>query len=110
MIAPDFEVDDQHKNGLPRVVLVAGGAGFIGSNLCRRLLDAGDRFELVCQHPLTPCTTQTIRPDTHLNQSRPAFLASGVRQRISNVTLPIACPLSKKACASATLSSGKVCA
>lgn len=35
--------EEPRKNNRGRTVLVAGGAGFIGSNLIRRLLDAGDR-------------------------------------------------------------------
>ena len=40
---PELEIDIPKSGVQPRVVLVAGGAGFIGSNLCRRLLEAGDR-------------------------------------------------------------------
>ncbi|WP_420568611.1 GDP-mannose 4,6-dehydratase [Thalassovita sp.] len=40
---PRFEAADQTANAFARVVLITGGAGFIGSNLSRRLLDAGDR-------------------------------------------------------------------
>jgi len=31
-------------------ILVAGGAGFIGSNLCRRLIDDGDAYVICCDN------------------------------------------------------------
>lgn len=34
-------------------VLVAGGAGFIGSNLCRRLIDDGDAYVICCDNLYT---------------------------------------------------------
>jgi len=44
---PDFDVSDETADDTAQhIVLVAGGAGFIGSNLIRRLLKQGDR--VVC--------------------------------------------------------------
>lgn len=34
-------------------ILVAGGAGFIGSNLCRRLIDGGDAYVICCDNLYT---------------------------------------------------------
>ena len=31
-------------------ILVAGGAGFIGSNLCRRLVDDGNTYVICCDN------------------------------------------------------------
>jgi len=41
-------------------VLVAGGAGFIGSHLCARLLEAGD--EVVCLDNLLTGREQNLAP------------------------------------------------
>ncbi|PTQ71990.1 NAD-dependent epimerase/dehydratase family protein [Celeribacter persicus] len=40
---PQFSLATSENRSSQRVVIVAGGAGFIGSNLCRRLLAQGDR-------------------------------------------------------------------
>lgn len=43
---PEFERISGKEEGSDRVVMVSGGAGFIGSNLCQRLLESGD--QVIC--------------------------------------------------------------
>ncbi len=44
---------------MPRIV-IAGGAGFIGSHLCRRFLDAAPGNEVLCVDNLITGTTRNI--------------------------------------------------
>lgn len=79
--------------GAPRVVLVTGGAGFIGSNLCRRLINAGDR--VICIDNLETGRTDNIEgllphPDFEffLHDIVDPFTVSGRIDRIYNLACP----------------------
>ena len=50
---------DGRKRGMKKRVLVTGGAGFIGSNLCKTLLDAG--HEVICLDDLSSGAYGNIR-------------------------------------------------
>ena len=51
----------QRSSQTPRTrVLVTGGAGFVGSHLCRRLLDRGD--SVICADNYFTGTRESIAP------------------------------------------------
>src|SRR5581483_11174879 len=62
-------------------VLVAGGAGFIGSNLCRRLLDEGN--DVVCVDNLVTGRRKNIEP--LMADARFAFLERDVIQPLEGI-------------------------
>ncbi|MHC2337692.1 UDP-glucuronic acid decarboxylase family protein [Bradyrhizobium sp. USDA 4454] len=81
----------------PRVVLITGGAGFIGSHLCDALLRRGNR--VICVDNLLTGTLDNIRP--LLNHPRFAFLQHDVRDPLSiagpvDQIYSLACPASPR--------------
>ncbi len=90
---PDFGSGGKKLTGTPRVVVVAGGAGFIGSNLCRRLLDDGDR--VICVDNLETGRTVNIAgliPHAnfrfYLHDIVEPFAIDGPVDRIYNLACP----------------------
>ena len=81
--------------GHPYISLVAGGAGFIGSHLCRRLLDEGR--QVVCIDNLQTGSIRNIQP--HINHPRFQFVNHDIVQpyvdseRIDEI-YNLACPAS----------------
>ena len=66
-------------------VLVAGGAGFIGSNLCKRLLD--NNYKVICLDNFITSDRKNIKD--LLNNSQFTFLEQDVTKLISNFQFPI---------------------
>lgn len=63
-----------------QTVLVAGGAGFIGSHLCERLLS--DKFQVVCVDNLLTSSKKNIEP--LLNNPNFTFVEQDITEPISN--------------------------
>lgn len=90
------KVDNGHAASA-RVVVVAGGAGFIGSNLCRRLLAEGDR--VICVDNLDTGRSENIAallPDPafqfFLHDIVKPFTIAGPVHRIYNLACPASPP------------------
>jgi hypothetical protein len=66
-----IEHSNQYTESFNRISLVAGGAGFVGSHLCNRLLDSG-YAEVVCVDNLQTGSLRNI--EGHLNNPRFRFV------------------------------------
>jgi len=95
--APEFEITSRAGKTSERVVMVAGGAGFIGANLCRRLLERGDN--VICIDNLETGRHQNVaglvsNPSFrfYLHDIISPFSVTGPVDQIYN----LACPASPK--------------
>ena len=59
-------------------ILITGGAGFIGSHLCKRLLDEGN--EVLCLDNYFTGNKENILP-----QSQQHLCMSNLRERVANI-------------------------
>ncbi|WP_434286926.1 UDP-glucuronic acid decarboxylase family protein [Celeribacter sp. SCSIO 80788] len=98
---PQFSLVSSEQHFAQRVVLVAGGAGFIGSNLCRRLLSQGNR--VICVDNLETGRLSNIgalmsEPDFRffLHDIVEPFSIKGQLDRIYNLACPASPPKYQK--------------